>query len=80
MKDGRLVYIVQRVEDITAHAGEVAVFIFEFKATVVEGHEFDIKFERPRIKAAPFAAKSDVTRAGFEFANRLRIIDADGGI
>ena len=68
------------VEDVSAHACEVAVFVFEFKAAVIQRDEFDFEFERAGVQAAAFAAEFDRSSARFEFADRLRIADANGGV
>ena len=57
------------VEDISTHAGKVAVFVLEFKAAIVQGNEFDFEFERACVQAAAFATEFDGASTGFELAD-----------
>ena len=68
------------VEDIAAHAGEMTVFVFEFKASIVQRDEFDFEFQRTCIQTTAFAAELDGASASFEFSDGLRIADANSSI
>jgi len=72
------------VETITAHAGEVALFVFEFEAAIAEGDDFDFEFDGTCIESATFAteAKGDFSAdsGGFGGFHSGGIGNAEGAV
>ena len=47
------------VETIAAHAGEVALFVFEFEAAIAERDDFDFEIDGACIESAAFATDAE---------------------